>query len=89
MNSYSELITIPTFEERFQYLQEGIVHSVGFQTFGSLRYTNQKLYNSTLWKNIRDEVIIRDEGCDLAMPGFIIPHKSLIRIHHINPLTPV
>lgn len=88
MNSYSMMILLPTFEERFQYLQEGIVHSVGFQTFGSLRYTNQRLYNSTLWRHIRDEVIVRDGGCDLAIPGFVIHHKSLIRVHHINPLTP-
>lgn len=89
MKTYSELIGLPTIEERFLYLQEGIAHSVGDQTFGSLRYTNQALYRSRFWKEeVRPAIIARDNGCDIAMPGFIIPHPSLIRVHHINPLTP-
>jgi len=89
MKTYSELMSLPTFEERFLYLQEGIVHGVGDQTFGSLRYANQALYRSLLWKNdIRPHIITRDNGCDLAMPGHEIMVPSLIRVHHINPLTP-
>ena len=77
MKTYSELIGLPTIEERFLYLQEGIAHSVGDQTFGSLRYTNQALYRSRFWKEeVRPAIIARDNGCDIAMPGFIIPHLS-------------
>lgn len=82
--SYNELITIPTFEERFRYLK---VHGViGNQTFGYDRYLNQKLYNtSSEWKRIRDKVILRDNGCDLGCEGFEIYGKIII--HHINPIT--
>lgn len=89
LKTYTELMSLPTFEERFAYLQEGITHSVGDRTFGSLRYTNQLLYRSVFWKrDIRPHIIARDNGCDLAIPDRPISHSSLIRIHHINPLTP-
>ena len=80
--SYSELITIPTFEERFKYLQ--LKGSVGKDTFGHDRYLNQILYNSQEWKTIRNKIIIRDNGCDLACEGFEIYGQILI--HHINPI---
>lgn len=81
--TYSELIEIPTFEERFQYLSlQGVV---GADTFGHDRYLNQILYNSPEWKRIRRKVIIRDNGCDLACTGFEIAGPILI--HHINPIT--
>ena len=84
IRTYSELIQIPTFEERFQYLKlEG---SVGQITFGYERYINQLLYNSDIWKkHIRRDVIIRDLGCDLACEGFELHEKILI--HHLNPIT--
>lgn len=89
MKSFTELMSLNTFEERFLYLQEGIVHGVGDRTFGSLRYTNQVLYRSAFWKNtIRPQAIVRDGGRDLAIEGREIPVASLIRVHHINPLTP-
>lgn len=88
MKTYSELMSIPTFEGRFAYLQEGLIHNVGTITFGSMRYTNQRFYNSGYWKEIRHGIIVRDDGCDLAVPGYEISHMSLIRVHHINPLTP-
>lgn len=82
MKTYSELITLPTFEERFDYLQlNGLV---GMDTFGSRRYLNQILYNSREWRSFRREIIIRDNGCDLGCEGREI-HGTLI-IHHINPL---
>lgn len=81
--SYSELITIPTFEERFKYLQ--LKGSVGKDTFGHDRYLNQILYNSQEWKTIRNKIIIRDNGCDLACEGFEIYGQILI--HHINPIS--
>lgn len=81
--SYSELITLPTFEERYRYLkQSGIVAE---ETFGSHRYLNQVYYKSPEWRKVRNDAIIRDNGCDLAMEGFEI--QDWIYIHHINPIT--
>lgn len=81
--SYSELITLPTFKERYLYLkQSGIVAE---ETFGSHRYVNQAYYQSPEWKQTRNRVIIRDNGCDLAMEGFEI--GDAIYIHHLNPIT--
>lgn len=82
--TYSELITLPTFEERFRYLK--LDGYVGEATFGFNRYLNQKFYRSDEWKKIRDEVIVRDLGCDLALDGYEI-HGGII-IHHMNPITP-
>lgn len=83
IRAYSELILLPTFEERFRYLQLGGV--VGESTFGFDRYLNQVFYQSQEWKAIRDYVIIRDNGCDLAAEGYEIHSK--IYIHHMNPIT--
>ena len=83
IRTYSELITIPTFEERFEYLQ--LKGSVGKDTFGYDRYLNQVLYRSPEWKRLRNQIIIRDGGCDLACDGYDIYGKVLI--HHLNPIT--
>lgn len=83
IRTYSELITIPTFEERLKYLQ--LKGSVGKDTFGYDRYLNQVLYRSTEWKRLRNQIIIRDSGCDLACDGYDIYDKVLI--HHLNPIT--
>ena len=83
IRTYSELITIPTFEERFKYLQ--LKGSVGKDTFGYDRYLNQVLYRSPEWKRLRNQIIIRDGGCDLACDGYDIYNKVLI--HHLNPIT--
>ena len=83
IKTYSELITIPTFEERFEYLQ--LKGSVGKDTFGYDRYLNQVLYRSSEWKRLRNQIIIRDCGCDLACDGYDIYGKVLI--HHLNPIT--
>lgn len=83
IRTYSELITIPTFEERFEYLQlKGLV---GKDTFGYDRYLNQVLYRSPEWKRLRNQIIIRDAGCDLACDGYDVYGKVLI--HHLNPIT--
>ena len=84
IRTYSELIIIPTFEERFKYLQ--LNGSVGSETFGFDRYLNQAFYRSQEWKSIRDEIILRDYGCDLGIEGREIFGK--IYIHHMNPVTP-
>lgn len=83
IKTYSELITIPTFEERFKYLR--LDGSVGEQTFGFDRYINQVFYQSYEWKKVRDAVIIRDNGCDLGVEGYDIRGKILI--HHMNPIS--
>ena len=80
---YSELILLPTFEERFEYLKlEG---SVGKETFGYNRYLNQILYRSYEWRKFRRQIILRDNGCDLGLPGYDI--CDTIFVHHINPIT--
>lgn len=82
--SYSELIKIDSFEERFKYLS--LVGIVGETTFGGHRYLNQILYQTDKWKkDTRREVILRDNGCDLAHEDY--PIQGSIYIHHINPIT--
>lgn len=84
IKTYSELRRFRTFKERYDYLR--LKGHVGKATFGFDRYLNQRFYRSREWKQIRDQVIIRDEGCDLGIPGYdIFGH---LVIHHINPLTP-
>ena len=83
IRTYSELILLPTFEERFKYLQ--LNGRVGDNTFGFDRYINQNFYRSAEWKRIRDLVIMRDNGCDLALEGYEIYGRILI--HHMNPIT--
>lgn len=82
IKTYSELITIPTFEERYRYLRIG--GRVGEETFGFDRYLNQIFYQSDEWKSIRDYVIIRDGGCDLGIPDREIHGRILV--HHMNPI---
>lgn len=83
IKSYSELITLPTFEERFRYLKlDGVV---GRETFGYDRYLNQILYSSGEWKRFRNGIIVRDNGCDLGCEGYDIFERALV--HHINPIT--
>lgn len=81
--TYLELITLPTFKERLEYLM--LYGKVGEDTFGHSRYLNQALYNSREWKELRHEIVIRDKGCDLAMEGYEIMTRPTI--HHINPIT--
>ena len=83
IRSYSELRRITTFEERYKYLQLGGI--VGKDTFGFDRYLNQIFYRSQKWRSIRDQVIIRDNGCDLGVEGYDIYGRILI--HHMNPIT--
>lgn len=81
--TYSELIEIPTFEERYRYLKLNGV--IGEDTFGYDRYLNQLFYRSKEWRSIRNQVLLRDNGFDLACDGYTIPGKVLI--HHMNPIT--
>ena len=81
--SYEELIAIPNFEDRLKYLM--LFGTVAKDTFGYERYLNQILYKSPEWRQLRNQIIIRDGGCDLGVEGFEIPQRALI--HHINPIS--
>lgn len=83
--SYSELIKLLTFVERFKYLK--LNGTVGKDTFGYDRYLNQVLYRSPEWKRLRHKIIVRDNGCDLAISDREIGYGTKILIHHINPIT--
>lgn len=83
IRTYSELITLPTFIERYRYLK--LSGRVGEDTFGFDRYLNQVFYQSKEWRSIRDYVVTRDNGCDLGMVGHEIYGRILI--HHMNPIT--
>lgn len=85
MKTYTELLEIPDYIGRVEYLE---THSnIGETTFGWSRYLNQALYTSDEWRKFRRDIIIRDEGCDLALPGYDLDTKDII-IHHLNPITP-
>lgn len=83
IRTYSEIITLPTFKERYEYLRLG--GAIGEETFGFDRYLNQAFYRTKEWKDIRDYVIVRDNGCDLAMLDREIHGRILV--HHMNPIT--
>jgi hypothetical protein len=83
IRTYSELITLPTFEERYRYLRIG--GKVGEATFGFDSWINQLFYKDDEWLSVRDEVIVRDNGCDLGMPDREIHTRILV--HHMNPIT--
>jgi hypothetical protein len=83
IRSYSELNRFIGFEDRFNYLK--LHGDVGRSTFGFDRYINQRFYTSYVWKSAREIVILRDNGCDLGIPGYEI-HSGLL-IHHMNPMT--
>lgn len=83
IRTYSELVKLQTFKERYEYLKLGGL--IGEETFGFDRYINQRFYKSMEWKNIRDFVIVRDNGFDLGMQDY--PIRGKILIHHINPIT--
>lgn len=84
IRTYSELITLPTLQERYEYLL--LRGRVGRETFGHERWMNQQFYKSHEWRQVRNYVINRDQGCDLAFPGYEI--FADLHIHHMNPMTP-
>ena len=84
IRTYSELIRLPTFLDRFRYLRLG--GQVGVETFGYDRYLNQILYLTTEWKRFRNKIIVRDNGCDLACDGYEIVGQRIL-VHHINPIS--
>lgn len=80
---YAELVNLDGFDERFGYLKLG--GGVGHSTFGFDRHINQRFYMSREWQDIRQYVLVRDEGCDLGVPGYEIHYRPLI--HHMNPMS--
>lgn len=82
MRTYSELITIPTFKERYEYLK--LSAAVGEETFGFERYLNQQFYRSKEWRQLRNRIIVRDNGCDLGIRDREIVKR--VYIHHMNPI---
>ena len=83
MRTYTELLTLPTIKERYEYLKLG--GAVGIVTFGGDRTFNQHFYASRMWKDVRRQIIIRDNGCDLGVEGYDVNDR--ITIHHMNPVT--
>lgn len=83
IKTYSELITIPDYLERFRYLK--LRGQVGVNTFGHDRYVNQVLYQSYEWRRFRRDIIMRDGCCDMAHEDYEIQGKVII--HHINPIS--
>lgn len=83
IKSYNELIQLPTFKERFDYLR--LYGKVGEDIFGFARYVNQSFYTSDKWRSVRNQVIIRDNGCDLGIQDRAILYR--IQVHHINPVS--
>ena len=83
IKTYSELMALPTFEERYRYLR--LRGCVGRETFGHDRYLNQILYTSPEWRSFRRDIILRDNGLDLGCNGFDIFGRVIV--HHINPIT--
>lgn len=96
IRTYTELCKLKTFKERYLYLR--LSGQVGIDTFGFDRYLNQNFYRSELWKRVRRDVIVRDNGCDMGLEGYdICPivdisgkrlgNKKQILVHHMNPIT--
>lgn len=83
IKTYTELLKFLTYEDRLTYLQlDGVV---GKTTFGFDRYLNQDFYRSREWKQLREQIFVRDLGCDLAIEDRPIMGRYLV--HHMNPLT--
>lgn len=82
IRTYSELSSLQSFEDRYEYLR--LRGTIGVDTFGFDRVFNQMFYASKEWKRVREQIIIRDNACDLGVDGYDIPDRILI--HHMNPI---
>lgn len=98
LRTYSHLIRLATYEERLEYLR--LNGQVCYETFGPFRYLNQRFYRSPEWRAVKNFVMVRDNGCDLGLPGYEIPEYHIrdkvlykgistsgIHVHHMNPVT--
>lgn len=82
IKTYSELIRLSTFDQRFNYLN--LHGKIGDSNFGFDRWINQQFYRSLQWKSLRHQIIVRDNGCDLGIDGYEIHGR--LHIHHMNPM---
>ena len=82
--TYTEMLGFTTWPDRLEYLK--LYGSIGNQTFGAYRWLNQHFYTSREWELFRNDIIIRDDGCDLAIPGYDLHSKNMY-VHHIIPVT--
>ena len=85
IKTYSHLITLRSFEERFEYCK--LSSQIGIETFGANRFLNQDFYRSKLWRDFRNYIIVRDNGFDLAHKDHPMAFNEAIYVHHLNPLT--
>lgn len=85
MRTYDELLALDDYFDRYKYLR--INQGVGERTFGGDRWLNQRFYQSREWKDIRNEVILRDNGFDMGDPDY--PINGRIYVHHMNPMQPL
>lgn len=85
IRTYTQLCRYDTVRERFAYLS--LAGEVASATFGSNRWLNQEFYRSPQWRRLRHEIIVRDNGCELGLSGFPIPHRGRPTIHHLNPVS--
>lgn len=85
IRTYSELMSLDSFLDRYRYLRIG--GKVGEDSFGFDRFLNQEFYKSTEWRKLRRQIIIRDQAYDLAHPDRPIPNGCIIIIHHMNPIS--
>lgn len=85
LKTYSELISIPDYADRLEYLL--LYSQIGDPTFGQDRHVNQTFYSSYKWQKFRRQIILRDQGCDLAHPDFPVSKGTKLLIHHINPIS--
>lgn len=81
IRNYTDLCKLNTMVDRYEYLRLG--GKVGEETFGFDRWLNQMFYKLPEWLKVRDEVIVRDLGCDMGLDGYDIMGK--IYVHHMNP----
>lgn len=84
IRTYSELITLPSLRERYEYLKLG--DRIGKETFGFDRWLNQMFYTSDEWRSVRNKIILRDGGRELGMDGMQYEISNTVYIHHMNPL---
>lgn len=78
MRTYSELIKLPSFQERLNYLKLFDNNAL------SPRHMSEQFYKSHIWRTVRKQIIDRDLGFDLGITGVYI--EGVMLVHHIDPI---
>lgn len=81
IKTYSELVSLATFEQRLNYLK---LDEKRNEETKRARNLKQSFYRTKEWKQLRDHIIVRDNGCDMGLPKVYI--NSKIIVHHIIPI---